>query len=121
MSRKSKQKGYRTEYNLVKYFNKKGLSAKRQPLSGALIDFPHDIQIKNPDLIIEVKARKNGAGFKTLKNWMGSANALVMHEDNADSLVAVKLSYFVDLLLNHSEYKLPYDLEVKEKLRNKDS
>ena len=44
-----------------------------------------------------------------------------MHEDNAESLVAIKLGYFVDLLLNHSEYKMPYDLEVKEKLRNKDS
>ena len=52
---------------------------------------------------------------------MGSADALIMHEDNAESLVAVKLSYFVDLLLNHSEYKIPYELEIKERIKNKDS
>ena len=27
---------------------------------------------------------------------------------------------FVDLLLNHNEYKVPYDLEIKEKLKHKD-
>ena len=71
MSRKSKQKGYRTEYNLVKYFIKKGLSAKRQPLSGALVDFPHDIQMTNPDEIMEVKGRQKGKGWKRVKKWDG--------------------------------------------------
>ena len=64
MSRKSKQKGYRTEYNLVKRFQSNGLDAKRQVLSGALPEHPHDIKIKNHDLIVEVKATKNGPGFK---------------------------------------------------------
>ena len=115
MSRKSKQKGYRTEYNLVKRFQSNGLDAKRQVLSGALPEHPHDIKIKNPDLIVEVKARKNGAGFKTLKRWMGSADALIMHEDHEESLVAISLPYFIDLLLNHSQYKKPYEQKVKEK------
>ncbi len=39
----SKRKGYRVENELVKYLNRKGIDAKRQPLSGALADFPHDI------------------------------------------------------------------------------
>ena len=81
MGNKSKSKGYRTEYNLVKRFQAAGLDAKRQVLSGALPDHPHDIKINNPDFIVEVKARKNGAGFKTLKRWMGAADALIMHED----------------------------------------
>ena len=120
MSRKSKQKGYRTEYNLVKRFQSNGLDAKRQVLSGALPEHPHDINIKNPDLIVEVKARKNGAGFKTLKRWMGSADALIMHEDHEESLVAISLHYFIDLLLNHSQYKKPYEQEVKEKKKEYD-
>ena len=120
MSRKSKQKGYRTEYNLVKRFQSNGLDAKRQVLSGALPEHPHDIKIKNPDLIVEVKARKNGAGFKTLKRWMGSADALIMHEDHEESLVAISLPYFIDLLLNHSQYKKPYEQEVKEKKKEYD-
>lgn len=120
MSSKSKQKGYRTEYNLVKRFQANGLDAKRQVLSGALPDHPHDIKIKNPDMIVEVKARKNGAGFKTLKKWMGSADALIMHEDHEESLVAVSLPLFIDLLLNHSQYKKPYEQIIKEKKKEYD-
>lgn len=115
VSSKSKQKGYRTEYNLVKKFQANGLDAKRQVLSGALPEHPHDIKLKNPDMIIEVKARKNGAGFKTLKRWMGSADALILHEDNDESMVAVGLTTFIDLLLHHSEYKKPYEQIIKEK------
>ena len=99
MGSKSKSKGYRTEYNLVKRFQAAGLDAKRQVLSGALPDHPHDIKINNPDFIVEVKARKNGAGFKTLKRWMGAADALIMHEDFEESIVAISLPKFIDLLL----------------------
>tara|TARA_Y100000033_G_scaffold50590_1_gene61492 strand:+ start:50 stop:514 length:465 start_codon:yes stop_codon:yes gene_type:complete len=120
VSSKSKQKGYRTEYNLVKRFQVAGIDAKRQVLSGALPDHPHDIKIKNPDMIVEVKARKNGAGFKTLKKWMGSADALIMHEDHEESLVAIALPLFIDLILNHSQYKKPYEQIIKEKKKEYD-
>ena len=120
MSSKSKQKGYRTEYNLVKRFQVAGIDAKRQVLSGALPDHPHDIKIKNPDMIVEVKARKNGAGFKTLKRWMGTADALIMHEDHEESLVAIALPLFIDLILNHSQYKKPYEQIIKEKKKEYD-
>lgn len=118
MTNKSKRKGYKAECNLVKHFKKKGLSARRQPMSGALSDFPHDIQINNPNVIVEVKTRKNGTGFKTLKRWKGNAQALALHEDHGDTLICVNLSYFIDLLLNHNEYRVPYDLEVKEKFKH---
>ena len=120
MSSKSKQKGYRTEYNLVKRFQVAGIDAKRQVLSGALPEHPHDIKIKNPDMIVEVKARKNGAGFKTLKRWMGSADALIMHEDHEESMVAIALPLFIDLILNHSQYKKPYEQIIKEKKKEYD-
>ena len=115
MGSKSKSKGYRTEYNLVKRFQAAGLDAKRQVLSGALPDHPHDIKINNPNFIVEVKARKNGAGFKTLKRWMGTADALIMHEDFEESIVAISLPKFIDLLLNNSNYQKPYELQRKEK------
>ena len=103
--RASKQKGYRTENNLVHYFRDRGLNAKRQPLSGALKDFPHDIAIRNPDCILEVKARANGAGFKTLHKWIGIADAIVLKEDREDCLVAVKIDYFIKLLKQSQEYR----------------
>jgi len=103
--RASKQKGYRTENNLVHYLRDRGLNAKRQPLSGALKDFPHDIAVRNPDCILEVKARKSGAGFKTLHNWIGRADALILKEDREDCLVAVKIDYFIKLLLENQNYR----------------
>ena len=75
MSSKSKIKGTRVERKIVKLFQDLGIQARRQPLSGALQDFPHDVQVKLLDgLNCEVKARKDGKGFATIKKWKGSAD-----------------------------------------------
>ena len=59
--------------------------------------------------------------LKLLKRWMGSADALIMHEeDHEESLVAVSLPLFIDLLLNHSQYKKPYEQIIKEKKKEYD-
>ena len=110
----SKRKGYRVENELVKYLIKKGIDAKRQPLSGALSDFPHDIQINNPRLVVEVKARKSGSGFKTILNWMGKADVLVMKQDYDDPIVAMPMGVFVDLIVSHADYEPPYIQKLKE-------
>ena len=111
----SKRKGYRVENELVKYLKKKGVDAKRQPLSGALSDFPHDISINKPKLILEVKARKNGSGFKTILNWMGRADALVMKQDYDDPIVAMRMDTFLDLIQSHYQYEPPYEQKLKQK------
>ena len=49
---------------------------------------------------------------------MGSADALIMHEDHEESLVAIALPLFIDLILNHSQYKKPYEQIIKEKKKN---
>jgi len=121
MTNKSKRKGYRIENNLVKLLKKKGLSARRQPMSGALQDFPHDIQINNPSINVEVKGRKGGVGFKTLKRWKQGADALFLHEDFGETLVCINLNLFIDILLNHKEYRMPYEQSIKEKTRYEDS
>jgi|TARA_B100000519_G_C14098466_1_gene369819 hypothetical protein len=110
----SKRKGYRVENELVKYLIKRGIDAKRQPLSGALSDFPHDIQINNPRLVVEVKARKSGSGFKTILNWMGKADVLVMKQDYDDPIVAMPMGVFVDLIVSHADYEPPYIQKLKE-------
>ena len=43
MSSKSKIKGTRVERKIVKLFQDLCIQARRQPLSGALQDFPHDV------------------------------------------------------------------------------
>ena len=105
MTNKSKRKGYKAEHNLVKYFKHKGLSARRQPMSGALSDFPHDIQINNPSVNIEVKSRKGGTGFKTLKRWKQGATALALHEDH---------EYLGKNLRNKKKYKFYVALVITE-------
>ena len=79
MSSKAKRKGTRVENEIVKLFQAEGFNARRQPLSGAIAAFPHDVQVS--DLFegtnIEVKARKNGEGFAQLDKWKGSADFLV--------------------------------------------
>jgi|TARA_A100000172_G_scaffold65606_2_gene45132 Holliday junction resolvase len=82
MSNTSKRKGTRVENKIVKLFENLGIKARRQPMSGSLQDFPHDVKVELlGGLHIEVKARKNGKGFATIKKWKGSADLLVMVED----------------------------------------
>ena len=70
MGKKSRDKGYRGEHNLVKILSKAGLNAKRVPLSGATSFAGGDIRIYDYELRGEVKLRKNGEGFKKLYKWL---------------------------------------------------
>jgi len=82
MTSSAKRKGTRVENKIVKMFQSLNINARRQPLSGALADFPHDVAV---DLLgginCEVKARKGGKGFATIKKWKGSADLLILVED----------------------------------------
>ena len=79
MSSKAKRKGTRVENEIVKLFQAEGFKARRQPLSGAIQDFPHDVQVSDlfNGINIEVKARKSGEGFTQLDKWKGSADLLI--------------------------------------------
>ncbi|BAQ88072.1 Archaeal Holliday junction resolvase [uncultured Mediterranean phage uvMED] len=101
MGKFSKSKGYRVEHKLVKEFNKAGIKARRQPMSGAIADFPYDIEIKDErfhKLSVEVKARKNGDGFKTLEKWKSGADLLCLHKDHGTTMVCLDLPLFIDIL-----------------------
>ena len=77
-----KRKGTRVENKIVKMFQAMDINARRQPLSGAIRDFPHDVAVDLiGGLVCEVKARKNGGGFATIKKWKGSADLLILVED----------------------------------------
>ena len=93
MSSKSKIKGSRVERKIVKLFEDLGIKARRQPMSGALQDFPYDVKV---DLLggmhCEVKARKGGKGFATIKRWKGNADLLIMVEDFSEPGVYIDWS-----------------------------
>ena len=62
MGKFSKSKGYRVEAKLVKEFVKHGIKARRQPMSGAIPDFPYDIEIRQePNVKNEVSKRAKKA------------------------------------------------------------
>jgi Holliday junction resolvase len=92
--RSAKRKGYRVERVIVKAFEKFGVMARRQPLSGALQDFPHDVHVDIPvvgPMTVEVKARGNGKGFVQLDKWRGQANMLVLVQDREAPMVYMPL------------------------------
>ena len=98
MSSKSKIKGTRVERKIVKLFEDIGIDARRQPLSGAVQDFPHDVQVKlMGGLNCEVKARKDGKGFATIKRWKGSADLLIMVEDYDEPCVLMNWSLWKNI------------------------
>ncbi len=94
-----KQKGTKLERDIVKLLQSHGLDARRQPLSGALQEFPHDVQVTMPSgrrLIIEAKAWKDG--WRTGDKAMGQADMLVMKRNFGDPMVYLSLAVFVELL-----------------------
>src|ERR1700731_4433821 len=74
--RRSRAKGDRIEREIVSRHAAIGIKAERYPLSGAsrFRGSGHDIDIyafgmDEGPLVVEVKARKSGAGFLTLEKW----------------------------------------------------
>ena len=100
MTHASKRKGSRVELRIVQFLEKLGIKAGKQPLSGALQDYPHDAWADIPGrgrTSIEVKARKGGEGFKQLDRWRGKADMLLLVQDRCEPMVYVPLSFIGDL------------------------
>lgn len=94
-----KRKGSKLERDIVKLFEAHGLKARRQPLSGALQDFPHDVQVEVPGygrLIIEAKSWKHG--WRTGDAAMGKAELLVMKRDYGEPMVYLSLATFAAII-----------------------
>lgn len=101
MGKLSRSKGYRRERQVVQRLRELGLAAERVPLSGATGgDFSGDIIFRwsTGDYRAEVKARRGGAGWKTVKEWLGAHDALFLIEDREDPLVVIPWSTFKKLI-----------------------
>lgn len=82
----SRRKGGRVEREIVALLTEAGLPAERVPLSGSAGgSFTGDIRVG--PWLAEVKARKSGAGFKTLEGWLGSNDLLVLKRNHAEPMV----------------------------------
>ncbi len=102
MGKMSRDKGLRRERAIVDVHRNCGIHAERVPLSGALRyrgnDADVDLYVRGAlPLKAEVKARGDGAGFKTLLRWLGSKDALVLVQDRTMPLVVVRLDIWLEV------------------------
>jgi Holliday junction resolvase len=100
-----RRKGDRIEREIVHLHEGLGVKAERYPLSGAsrFRGSGHDLDIyafgaDEAPLVAEVKARKNGAGFVTLEQWLNEYDVLFLRRDNAQPLVLLPWRIWARLL-----------------------
>jgi Holliday junction resolvase len=100
-----RRKGDRLEREIVERHTALGIKAERYPLSGAsrFRGSGHDVDIYTfgndaAPMLTEVKGRKNGAGFVTLKKWLGEYDGLFLRRNNADPLVLLPWRIWARLL-----------------------
>ena len=105
MSRRSRDKGLRCERQIVALHVELGLHAERVPLSGAsrYRDNGADVDIyvfgrDEAPLVCEVKARKEGAGFKQLERWLADYDALFLRRDHAEPMIIIPWRIWARLL-----------------------
>lgn len=100
-----RQKGDRVEREIVALHVELGIHSERIPLSGASryqgnggdIDVYVHGRAAAP-IIGEVKARKDGSGFKTLEDWLGDNDILFLKRSNATPLVVLPWETWAALL-----------------------
>jgi hypothetical protein len=94
MGKSQRDKGGRVERRILKMFQDAGLQGER---IGFLPWMGHartgDLEIEGKTF--EVKARKKGAGFKTLENWLGDNHGLVLVANNKEPLIVLRISDYL--------------------------
>jgi Holliday junction resolvase len=103
--RRPRRKGGDIERELVKLHRALGIDAERYPLSGAsrFRGSGHDLDLyvygrDEAPLVVEVKARKHGAGFAQLEKWLADYDALFLRRHRADALVLLPWRIWADLI-----------------------
>ena len=102
MGKASRDKGLRRERAVVELHRTCGLHAERVPLSGAAHYRGNgadvDLYVRGAQPIkAEVKARGDGAGFRTLEQWLGANDALFLIRDRASPLVVLPLHVWLEV------------------------
>jgi Holliday junction resolvase len=100
-----RQKGNRTEREIVALHKEIGVHCERYPLSGAsrFRGSGHDLDVyargrEEAPLVAEVKARKNGSGFTTLERWVGEFDILFLKRNNREPMVVLPWRVWKSLL-----------------------
>lgn len=94
---KSKAKGTRVENLIVKLHTDIGVEAERMPLSGSLGGKYSDDVLIAGTVRAEVKARKDGAGFKVLETWMKGCPLMFLKRDRQEPMIVMTASLYKEL------------------------
>jgi hypothetical protein len=94
MSRKSRDKGLRSERAIVHLFQDKGFAAEKTSRTGYT---GHDLTVPvlGLDRRVEVKVRANG--FQRLYDWLTSADLLIVRADRREPLVILPLKLAAEI------------------------
>lgn len=104
MAKMSRDKGQRIERELVHLHQEAGIPASRVPLSGAAGgEYAGDLHVL--DLTAEVKARKDGSGFKQLEAWLGAHDLLFLRRDRQRPLVVLPWDVYIQLLQGYQRLR----------------
>ena len=117
MGKASRDKGLRRERAIVELHVKCGIHAERVPLSGASHYQGNgaDIDIYargNEALKAEVKARADGGGFKTLAQWLGDNDALILVRDRATPLVVLPMPTWLEVAGRSARFNTDADADA---------
>jgi len=96
--RRSRNKGAGYEREIVAAHIERGIDAKKTPLSGALRDYPGDVQIAG--IIGECKRtkRKRTSLYEALAQGNDAADVLFVRDDMKSTLVVMHLEFWFQLL-----------------------
>ena len=79
-----------------------GIAASRVPLSGAHGgDYAGDVRIL--DFTAEVKARKDGSGFKQLETWLGDHDLLFLRRDRQHPFVVMPWKTYLEVMRHFNQ------------------
>jgi len=94
---KARAKGRRVEHLVVALHTDIGVEAERMPLSGSLGGKYRDDVLIAGTVRAEVKARKNGEGFKVLETWMKDCPLLFLKRDRVAPMVVMTAELYQEL------------------------
>ena len=102
MSAKSKIRGYNVEIQIRDKHIAYGIPCERVPLSGSMgglymgdLNIP---SVANLKFVLEVKARRNGSGFKVIEQWLENRDILFVKRNNQDPMVVMNFDLYLKLM-----------------------
>lgn len=97
MTNRPKDRGRRAEHRVVAFHTAIGVPATRVPGSGMFGGALRD-DVELPYGRGEVKLRTGATGWKTLKAWMKTCQALFLLEPRTDPLVVLSWAVYAELV-----------------------